>query len=504
MALPRPYDPNDPYAQQPMRAPLPYAPMPGREPLGSGFAVQPPTPAPEPAQLPPEQIPPEPPTRGAASPADVGSDEKARLAETMNDPAFGDYVTANQKPDKGWQVLDALFSGLQGKQYDQGYWQQNAKQFDEANLKDPHSEESHKLRQANAPMLQQLGLQPDEIAHLSGADIASVSKGGNLVEGLLTARQKAQQAKAVAEAKAADAAAKHTQDEADWAAHNQITSGQQDERTRTMAGIGAQNAATQAAISSGLSLRNAETMNEVGNQQRIEAEQRAEARRIEDEKRKAAEAAAKTEQTYVQPEELEASNKHITVTNPNLLHQTQATNKRSSSDIRNDIKTSERAGHTYDQMLADEAAWSKGSAVAKAQVLAGVPLSDEAKELATVKARYEAFGTELQGIKSKIAQSAGSAAEREDAKHEIPSIMAPSARQKLIGVGGMLESNANANLGATGMTVNFTKGASKGEIGAPAAKKGGGGIRARDPKTGQTGSWAGTREEAIKAGFEVL
>lgn len=197
MALPRPYDPNDPYAQQPMRAPLPYAPMPGREPLGSGFAVQPPTPAPEPAQLPPEQMPPEPPIRGAASPADVGGDEKARLAETMNDPAFGDYVTANQKPDKGWQVLDALFSGLQGKQYDQGYWQQNAKQFDDANLKDPHSEESHKLRQANAPMLQQLGLQPDEIAHLSGADIANVSKGGDLVTGLLTARQKAQQAKVV-------------------------------------------------------------------------------------------------------------------------------------------------------------------------------------------------------------------------------------------------------------------------------------------------------------------
>ncbi len=202
MALPRPYDPNDPYAQQPMRAPMPYAPMPGVGGFdGDGAPPHaPPTVAPmvQPPQTfeQPERMPPEPPMRGAASPAEVGADQKARLQATLDDPAFGDYVTANQKPDKGWQVLDAVLGGLQGKQYDKGYWDQNAKQFDDANLKDPHSEESHKMRAANAPMLQQLGLQPDEIAHLSGADIASVSKGGNLVEGLLTARQKAQAAKA--------------------------------------------------------------------------------------------------------------------------------------------------------------------------------------------------------------------------------------------------------------------------------------------------------------------
>jgi uncharacterized protein (DUF2252 family) len=262
-----------------------------------------------------------------------------------------------------------------------------------------------------------------------------------------------------------------------------------------MAGVGAQNAASQAMLTSGLSLRNSQTLAD-----------EAEARRIADEKRKAEMAKAKTEEGFVSPDEIESSNAHVTVPNAELLKRTQATSKRQVGDIRNDIKTTERAGHMYDQMIADEAEWSNGSAAAKAQVLSGLPLSDEAKQLATIKARYEAFSTELQGVKSKIAQSAGSAAEREDAKHEIPSIMSPSAHERLVGIGGMLESNSNANLGSFGGKAHIvTKRPAKTQAAAAAAPAPAGMVSVRNPQTGTIKHVpAANADAAVKRGWVVV
>lgn len=107
--------------------------------------------------------------------------------------------TGTPTKEPGW--LETIFgAAAQGA----GYYDEAKERYRQEAARDPGSAESAQMRQRMGPMLQQLGLRPDELAALSADDIAAVAGKGDLLAGVMSARQKAAAAKekAVADAEA--------------------------------------------------------------------------------------------------------------------------------------------------------------------------------------------------------------------------------------------------------------------------------------------------------------
>ena len=120
----------------------------------------------------------------------------------------------------------------------------------------------------------------------------------------------------------------------------------------------------------------------------------------------------------------------------------------------------------------------------------------EYKKAAELESRWAFYMTELQGVKAAIAKTAGSAAEREEAKSELPSITNFNAAQKLAGARRMLETNTRANLSTLGMSPN-----APGEVNKPAQAS----VEPKDNKPkpkagGKTPLGVPTTEEIINGG----
>lgn len=144
-------------------------------------------------------------------------------------------------PDRTLRLIDAGLQGLGGKDWDSRFWdKRSAKRATDtrnATLQDPNSPESIHRRQVLSRML---GYKPAELEGLSAADLQGFDPGKAAIS-LAMARSRSAEAKQTADAKAAADAAKSTEqrgyDEDKWAQQNAITSAQQDDRSRTMAGI---------------------------------------------------------------------------------------------------------------------------------------------------------------------------------------------------------------------------------------------------------------------------
>jgi hypothetical protein len=147
-------------------------------------------------------------------------------------------------PNRTLKLFDAIARGFSGRDYDSRYWggidqqrRADAQQAQQKRMADPSSEESRRQRQIMGPLLMRMGVEPEEIAGLSAADIASIGNGGKIAMVLADSRRRAQAEAAARAQKQEDAAAAHAQSEEDWNKHNEITSAQALERARVMAGM---------------------------------------------------------------------------------------------------------------------------------------------------------------------------------------------------------------------------------------------------------------------------
>jgi hypothetical protein len=159
--------------------------------------------------------------------------------------------------------------------------EKKAKEQLAARRQDPNSEESMTAQISMGPMLKQLGFADDEIRSLSADDIRDMGKGGNLALSMVEARSRAAQRADQLKANEAKVATEN----AEWDRRNGVTSQQELERARVMAGMSEGRMVQGALLQDALQGARQETAAERAEQQRIAAEQRAHERETEKEKR---------------------------------------------------------------------------------------------------------------------------------------------------------------------------------------------------------------------------
>jgi hypothetical protein len=374
--------------------------------------------------------------------------------------------------------------------------EKKAKEQLAARRQDPNSEESMTAQISMGPMLKQLGFADDEIRSLSADDIRDMGKGGNLALSMVETRSRAEQRKQAAQeaAKAreqgitdqmrvlehnrqfdVDHPLPHSEGGGMWYAPPASVAGTEGDLLKSQipdALPAERKAALSAAIDGLPTIANAKERErqKASIQHAIDAANAAVGAN-KPPKAGGADDVAK----YVSS--IPTTNLHIHVDNPEAAASALEISKRSLGQLQGDVKTAERAAHLHEKMLELEDEWRQGSTADKAAVLANsmapmTPIPDSAKRLKQVYSAYDSFGTELTGIKARIAQSAGAAAEREDEKRKIPGITDQGARDALQGVGDMLETNANANLGTYGMSVHLARDARFGGHGSAQGRTG--------------------------------
>lgn len=165
-----------------------------------------------------------------------------------NDPRFADYLQQQQQPapqgDRTARIIAGMLAGFAGKSRENAqFWaehdaaaKQDALEQKALRGKDPRSAESQRARMAYAPLLKQMGLKDEELGNLTEADVAEMNKGGNLVEGLMRARQAA----ATRAQTQADELAKEGRAREEWNRQNQVTAPQRLQQSREQGAINVQ------------------------------------------------------------------------------------------------------------------------------------------------------------------------------------------------------------------------------------------------------------------------
>lgn len=137
-------------------------------------------------------------------------------------------------PNSLWRSLSAFFGGVAGNPYDSKYWtglddrrdrkkaDAKAEQEKEAAKRtaledaDPNSERSKRARAPHAAMLKQLGLGDEDIAVFTAKDIAEMTKGGNLAMKIAEVRKRAEADEEARSRDATELEAKRRYDEEQW------------------------------------------------------------------------------------------------------------------------------------------------------------------------------------------------------------------------------------------------------------------------------------------------
>lgn len=485
--------------------------------------VRPPTPvAAQPAADAPEELPPAPPpaiARPALDPDLAGFLQRGKRPQfdwSQTAPAPGQQT---EDPNRSLKVVDAIASGLsgmrpggRGHQYDTGYWQgvdqereRKAMQARAAVEADPSSEPSAAARRSMAPALKSMGLTDEEIGTLSAADIKKLGA-GNVVMGLVQARQKAQAelAKQKATLDAEDRKLKHDQQMADYTGNTPET---KKEIAALQGGMVGQREMQQAVLASNLGLRNQQAMADLNEQNRVAAEARAEQRKIDEENRRHAYEEAHPKAGAGEPlrvEDLEGTGWKV----DDPASAQRIVNKRSlTKEVLPQLTDARTALESLDKLIANREKYGSDPARWDPKVA-----EENDLYMATVKQNYKSamkmpntdaseaelkhlfpdpnavtgkgFGGTVQGLGAAIGVANDPVLEelraaRAEAAHNLTAkIPIPSLRY--IG-SGKYKANASAGEGA---------GAEQGVPAASAAPPPGApkGVRVRDPKTGRTGT----------------
>jgi hypothetical protein len=140
-------------------------------------------------------------------------------------------------------------------------------------------------------------------------------------------------------------------------------------------------------------------------------------------------------------------------------------NPRGAQQIIDDIKSNNRALDALDDLSRIERSWkalgiskyapksgvSSWIAEQMNQFAPGTPEYDDYQRAAELEQNYHELMTEVEGVKNRIKQTAGSTAERQEATAAMPGIGNFTASARLAGTRNMLRLNTAANLSTAGM-----------------------------------------------------
>lgn len=133
-------------------------------------------------------------------------------------------------------------------------------------------------------------------------------------------------------------------------------------------------------------------------------------------------------------------------------------NPRGANAAVDDLKSNNRALDALDRLSAIEQEWKTLGTIKYAPKtgVASIALqnSEDYQKAAALEQEYHDLMTEVEGVKARIAQSAGSAAERDEAKSAMPGLGNFTASGRLAGTRNMLKTNTGANLSVLGMAPN--------------------------------------------------
>jgi hypothetical protein len=433
---------------------------------------------------------------------------------------------APRSDNTGLAFADAFLSGIAEEDFDHQYWQglEDRKDKKAATAKkeaelaeqkrialeeaDPNSQRSQQARAVHMGMLRQLGVEDDVLSAFSAKDINELPK-GNIMMKIAEVRARVAADASEMERKAQEAEAKRKYDEEQWAQRNAITSEQAMERARTMSGM-----------SSGRMVQSALLHDDLARQRAAEEEQR----RIAAEERKRAAEGKPDPENYSLPGTVVVDRARLKQTVTDDVQRRKLEDAVSSfRTMQESLKQMQDLRRKHGIEVANESVISqyntaRNNYMAGQAVLAGTGVINPGEREIFVESLPDISGS-TKDFKALMPGSGD------------PVLKALEGTEKAVfgGINARLATFGGVRLGPAG---NAGNGSSHDRASQPLAtdvdgdgivtvhdimpqkprgKKSGAkptgapaGVRIRDPKTGKTGSFHGTAQEAQAAGYEVI
>ncbi len=175
--------------------------LPPKPPAPQAMPVQTPA-APSAPDLVQAGAPVAPPQAAVAPPPAMAQVQAPAEAQAPSVPSLGEWINSQAKsgrqqidgapddtprdPDMPLRLISGIFDGLAGKQYDSKFWGDRNLARKDKEKRDPNSQSSIRARASMAPMLAQLGFGDQDIAGMSAYDLESAGGPKQLMSQLAT------------------------------------------------------------------------------------------------------------------------------------------------------------------------------------------------------------------------------------------------------------------------------------------------------------------------------